>query len=355
MFFIACVLASLSGEAVAQFEQGQTAGEAARRQQALEQLRREAEQRRREDMLMFPLSTKPRDVPTLFHLGYRSGLQQLFPRYEGLPTYPSNVPGYGGYPGAAKQPGGVGAGAPGARPSDKDRWPSWIETGTGTKGRMVKSTQAVLVRLTDRVWLRATGERAFVPLAFYDRFRFLETGGQVEVRGKGEFQLVLHDGGGLRSRGPCSLEVAGLNDHTADLQISTVEKVWLTAKLRPLRVRLPDGTQLEFSSSVVHLERRGDRIRVSNAGSGPIHFSGAVGAGEITGPRFISLWVAPAKTAPLSDLLQLKGRVSQSKTGGVTTISGGDDGRVIWSGASFALGKGNSLQIQPLKSAKRQR
>ena len=62
-----------------------------------------------------------------------------------------------------------------------------------------------------------------------------------------------------------------------------------------------------------------------------------------------------AKTAPISDLLQLKGRVSQSKTGGVTTISGGDDGRVIWSGASFALGKGNSLQIQPLKSAKRQR
>ena len=91
---------------------------------------------------------------------------------------------------------------------------------------------------------------------------------------------------------------------------------------------------------------------MSNVGSGPIHFSGAVGAGEITGPRFISLWVAPAKTAPLSDSLQLKGRVSQSKTGDVTTIRGGDDGRVIWSGASFALGKGNSLQIQPLKSAK---
>jgi len=344
---LAVVLASLVGEGVGQAEWPQTAGEQARRQEALERLRREAEQRRREDMLMFPLSTMPRDLPTPFHLGYRTGLQQLFPRYEGLPTYPGNVPGYGGYPGVVGQPGAVGLGSPGIKSADKDSWPSWITP--GNKPRVVKSTQVVVVRLTDRVWMRKAGERAFVPMAYYDRFRFLETGSQVEVRGKGEYQLVMHDGAGMRSRGPCSLQINSLDESVMDLQITTVNSIWLTAKLRPVRVLLPDGTRLELSASAVHIERRGDLIRVSNAGSAPIRFAGLCGSGEIRGPRYINVWTEPSKASPLSGSLQLTGRVTQSKAGGVTTLRGGADGQVTWSGARFKLGDGASLKIQPLK------
>ncbi len=350
------ILGSLSVPAVAQF--GDSAQEQAQRQAALEEMRRRREQKRRQTQLMFPMNTAPRDAPLPFHLGYRAGLQQLFPRYEGLPTYPNNVPGYGGYPGAAKAAGkGVGpakVAVPGVRPeTPKDRWPSWIEGGTGKKGLKVKSTEGVLVRITDRVRMRDAGERAFVPLEFHDRFRFLGVGGRVEVRGKGEYQMVLHNGGSIRSRGPCSLLIAALDDTHADLQFDKAENVWLTAGARPLRVRLPDGTQLEFTAGRVQLQRRGDRIRVANDGRNPIRYAGSAGTGEIVGPRFISIWVAPPSAPPHSHPLQLTGRVSQSKSGSITTIRGGDDGRVAWSGASFALGEGASLQIQALSAVSR--
>lgn len=354
VFLIATTIALLLGESPAQRYRQQDAREQARRQKVLDQLKEREQQRRRENAMMFPQNTAPKGAPFQFQLGNRKGLQQMFPRYDGLPTYPSNVPGYGGYPGAGDKTGtGLGPGGLGVlglRPTNKDRWPSWIEGGTGAGDQKVRSNQAVLIRLTDRVWLRPSGERAFIPLAFYDRFRFMEPGSQVEVRGKGEFQLVLHDGGSLRSRGPCSLQIAGLNDESADLQLANVQNVLLTAKLRPLRVRLPDGTQLEFVSGGVHLERRGDSIRVSNAGSSPIRYNGSLGSGEILGPKFIRIWVAPPRIPPLSDALQLTGRVSQSKSGPVTTIRGGDQGRVTWSGASFVLGEGATLQLQPLKA-----
>jgi hypothetical protein len=324
-----------------------------RQQQLMERFRAESEQRRREDQMMFPRSTAPKGVSTPFHLGFRAGLQQLFPRYEGLPTYPKNVPGYGGYPAAGKGPLGFRAGAPGTRPIEKDQWPSWITSGVGVKDMKAKPTQAVLVRLTDRVWLRPVGERAFVPLAYYDRFRFVATGGRVEVRGKGEFQLALHDGGGMRSQGPCSLEVTGLNADAADLRLRTVDKVWLTARLRPLRVQLPDGTQLEFTAGLVRIDRKIDHIRVTNAGSSPIRYVGPYGSGEISGPRFINIWLAASESLAFGEALQVDGRITHSKAGKAITVRGGKGGRVVWSGASFALDTGSTLRLESLKPVRR--
>jgi hypothetical protein len=190
-------------------------------------------------------------------------------------------------------------------------------------------------------------------LAYHDRFRFLATGGRVEVRGKGEFQLALHDGGGMRSRGPCSLEVTGLSAEAADLRLMSVDKVWLTARLRPLRVQLPDGTQLEFTAGLLQIEQKSDHIRITNTGSSPIRYVGPYGSGEISGPRFITVWSATAESAAFGEALQVDGRVTQSRAGQAITVRGGKGGRVVWSGARFALDAGSTLRLEPLKPLRR--
>ena len=87
--------------------------------------------------------------------------------------------------------------------------------------------------------------------------------------------------------------------------------------------------------------------------TGHRQIAGVFGAGEILGPRYINVWVEPSTSEPLGGPLQLIGRVTQSKVGGVTTLRGGADGQVVWSGARFELGDGASLQIQPLKPVSR--
>ena len=100
-------------------------------------IRREAQRRR--DLLRelnirkhtFPYNLMPKEVPMPYHLGYRPGLQEMFPHYEGLPTYPENVPGYGAYPGAKPRPPSTRAAPPRPIEPRTGRWPSWIEGGLG--------------------------------------------------------------------------------------------------------------------------------------------------------------------------------------------------------------------------------
>ena len=89
-----------------------------------------------------------------------------------------------------------------------------------------------------------------------------------------------------------------------------------------------------------------------NAGKGVVTFSGSVGRGELKGPVFIELWTAAQTSDPLNHALRLSGDVSFEKSGRVTTVSGGNQGRVVFSGASFALPGASALEIKPLKSAK---
>jgi hypothetical protein len=300
---------------------------------------------------MFPYSALPRNAPSPFHLGDPASIQRLFPYYEGLPTYPNNVPGYGGYPGAGKTPGEIGLDRVSGLekpPVDKNRWPSWIEGGMGNDKMRATPQQAVLVRVADRVWFRAPGEPAFIPLVFYDRFRFMTVGTQVEVRGKGEFHMVLHTGGNVRSRGPCAITVTAMDTKEVGLQLDVVGKLWIKAGLRPYHVTLPDGTEFTFSDTLLYLERRGDRCRVSNLGSSPVRFAGSAGSGELDGPERLYLWMRPPGKLPLSREFQAQGDVATSRVGKVTTVRGGTGGKVTWSGAGFKVPGGSTLEIKPL-------
>ena len=325
--------------------------EQAREEMLRDRLKERQKQEERLRNLQFPYTTLPKDAPLPFHFGDQSALRRLFPAYEGLPTYPSNVPGYGGYPGATKSPDEAERqlvpALKKARP-DGDRWPSWIDGGDKFKGKATPQ-QAVLARVADRVWFRAAGEAAYIPLAFHDRFRFMALGAQVEVRGRGEFHLLMHAGGHIRSRGPCGIDVTGMTEKEVGLRIRNVAQLWLKAGLRPFHLEMPDGTTVEFADTLIRLIRSGDRVRIENLGKSAVRFAGPYGKGELSGPEFADLWVRRAKAAPLSDQLHAKGDVTTSRVADVVTVEGGADGHVSWSGAGFQVLPGSKLQIQPLK------
>ena len=208
--------------------------------------------------------------------------------------------------------------------------------------------RAVLVRVSDRVWFLDAEETAFIPLAFYDRFRFLRTGSRIEVRGRGEYQAVMYDGSSVRSNGPSSITVVHMGEQEVVLQIDNLEQMWVTAALRPTRVRLPDGTELVFVDGQIRLENLGDRFRVSNEGSSVVTYSGSAGQGELDGPQFISVWKAPPDSDALAQQLQLSGDVAMVQGVEGTEVRGGRGGAVVVTGARFAVEQGSSLVIKPL-------
>ena len=136
------------------------------------------------------------------------------------------------------------------------------------------------------------------------------------------------------------------------MQMPVVSNVWFHAKLRPVRLQLPDATELQFTDTLVHLTRRGDRCRVSNEGKSPVKYVGSAGLGELDGPVYIDVWMKPPAQPPRSDSVRLSGDVSMTQSGRKTTVRGGDNGNVEWSGASYKVGSGTTLEIQPLKRAR---
>jgi hypothetical protein len=314
-----------------------------------EQLREQAAYENRLLQFTFPYSEMPRGAPLPFQMSLGPALLQMFPYSQSQTDVGSNVAGFGGYPGA------------GARTEDlvdeplflervpvaPDRWPSWIEGGVGSEVRATPE-RAVLVRGVDRVWFLDPGEAAFIPLAHYDRFRFLRTGSRVEVRGSGEYEVVMHDSSTVRSLGLSALAVVHMDERELSLQIDVAQQLWLTARSRPMRVRLPDGTLIEFNLGQARLEDRGDRYRLSNEGSSAIAFTGSAGSGELLGAEQMSIWKAPPVADPVPGQLQLRGDTAMVEGSEEVSVRGGADGQVVVSGAVFDLGQGSTMVIRPL-------
>ncbi|MEE9127109.1 MAG: hypothetical protein V3U11_08210 [Planctomycetota bacterium] len=299
--------------------------------------------------LMFPYSAIPREAPLPFHLGFRPGLQQMFPFYQGLPTYPENVPGYGAYPGVQPTDQHAKRTAPLRPPkSREDRWPSWIEGGIGPKASKSTPTQAVLVQTSDRVWVVDPGAEAYVPLQFFDKFRFLETGSRVLVRGRGALEIYCHDGSTIRSRGPVEFAVARMNREVFDLRLDVVKQFWLRARERSVLLTLPDGTVLTALDSLLHIVERGDRVLLFNNGPGVISYQGAMGKGKLAATRYIALWLERSQGPRLGAGLEFTGDVSTVEEQNHMRVSGGSRGQVTFSGARFKLDRGEKLVLTPL-------
>lgn len=314
-----------------------------------------------------PLAPIPRFDQPIYRAGFQ-GVESVFPIYQGFPFPPVSTTtpgGFGAYPTAA-QPGA--AGQPGARrkpalggfpvlpgpkkvvDTGRPQWPSWMRVTRTAAGTFSSPERAVVARVADRVWYLAPGETAYVPLAFYDKFRLVESGSRLRVRNKGEFQVAFHDGGSLRSLGPVRLTFASLSREAAELELEELHRLWIVAKSRPLRCGLPDGSRFVVRDARVYLEHaETDRAWLLNEGPGTLEWTSPIGRRELAPGRRIDFFLAPRTRPFLPAGLVVEGAVRTERKGRVLELeSEGPRARVTWSGARFTLPPGARLRLDPL-------
>ncbi len=300
-----------------------------------------------------PLSPSAPGMSPQYRPGFQ-GLQAVVPRYPTFPTYPRGwgpAPRVGGFLPTELPTPGIGWQPEDALPESERRgWPSWIKEEIGDDVRAATPERAILARNADRIWFLSADETAFTPLAYYDKFRLVESGAVIEVRNKGEYQLVFHDGAQLRSVGACRVAVPRLAAEVAELQVRSFRRIWLSARTRPFRLLLPDGSSLEVESSQVYLERQGSRGFLHNDGPLPVQWKGRVGTVEIAPSRRIDLLLEPARKPYLSASLEVDGSVDVVRKGRMIQVTGTgrNGGYVTWSGTRIRVARGETLELDAL-------
>lgn len=291
-------------------------------------------------------------VPPPYRPGFQ-GLKSTTPMYSAFPSYPKGFgppPRVGGFlPEETRDPTMAEWSAPALPRDDRGRWPSWIETGVPNLEKSSAPERAALVRMADRVWFLAPDDTAFVPIPFYDKFRIVDSGTFVEVRNKGEFQMVFHDGAWLRSIGATSLGVPVMSSSIAELQLTAFRRLWLHAKDRTMHVLLPDGSKLELAGTKLYLEREGQRGMVFNNGPRAMRWIGRVGEREIPPAHRIEIFLEGTTAPYLAAALQLQGAVRAEPEGRDVMVRGeAGGGAVTWSGALIKVRGGTSVHLDPL-------
>ncbi len=288
---------------------------------------------------------------------YREGWQGIdssMPTHQGFPSYGVSVPSFGRYPGVGSELPGVVARPPmPVIPRDQTKtWPSWVRLPDTEKPLASLSAGAILVRQVDRVWLRDPQERAFTPLAHFDKFRLLVAGSDLRVRDGGEFPILFHDGSFLRSVGTIDMSVVDLADDAVTLKVRELRELWSTSFVRPLALQFDNGGTLGVPAgaairlSTTRLPAGTVQLRILNQGHTALIWQSPLGTVEVAAGRRIDVMLAvptgPAITLPLAH----EGRVDVRRNGRTAVVSG--DGTLVWSGVRIRLRNGERAVVDPL-------
>jgi len=281
------------------------------------------------------------------------GLTSVAPLFSVFPSYPKGYgppPRIGGFlPSEAPDPSGISWTPPALAKDHDGIWPSWIETGMPASTKAISAERAALARTSDRVWFLAPDDTAFVPLAFFDKFRLVESGSFIEVRNKGEFQVAFHDGAVIRSVGPIRLALPRLGSSLAELRLTTFRRFWLNAKVRPFVVVLPDGSRIELAGTNSYFERRGDRAVIFNHGRRAFRWVGRVGEHEVPPAHRVEIMLAGGQRPFLGSGLRMEGALNAEPDGRALAVRGGEGGgEVSWSGAKVTVPAGATVRLDPL-------
>jgi hypothetical protein len=284
------------------------------------------------------------------------GLRSIDPNFQGFPLFAPNVPGFGGYP---TFPGEI----PGARsdrvlpvlpvhrPRAPDQWPSWL-LGSMPREERALPDRAILRQIAERVWFRAADERAYVPLAFYDKLRVFYQGAAVRVNTDGKYEVLLHDSATVRNEGPSHLEVRTLSDDLAEIDVQVVEQLWVVARTRLVRLLLPDQSQLSVKGAQVYLLREHDRLHVRNIGPGKVALETAYGRLELAPANTIALMLVPPARSPIPQALTVGGTATAEAQGRRLRVSGGAEGGTVeWGGVRVRVGAGREVVLDALAGA----
>ena len=300
------------------------------------------------------LGPKPVDLLRVqMPIGHQ-GVDRSLPIFQGFPTFPSDVPGFGGYPGGKlpvpyteglSAPSLFGAGAP----QPPDRWPSWFGGDLADAPDGFTPQIALLNQFAQGVWFRLDAAAAFVPLTFYDKYRVLRRDAEVSVRHSGSFQLSFSEGSYVRCFGTTTMRLVDLDAELIEIEIRELSRVRVFGAQRPIRVRfVPGGATLDCAQAKMEFEAVGDVVVVTNHGAGTAHLETAVGNVQL--PRTHRLRIYPrCEGEVIGTDLVAEGDVTTSVDGRDLSVDvGPKGGAVSWSGARFRLPAGARLRIDPL-------
>lgn len=306
--------------------------------------------------------------------------------FRGFPVFPSALQGYGAYPTAPGAQGAAGA-APGfgsllggnrlgppvlqllpRRPplppaEPENGWPGWARLRERDPLPYAEDL-ALLVRHSERVWWRAASDEPHVPMAFHDKLRTLKAGADVEVRQAGDFELLLHDGGHVVSRGPSAMVLDKLGADEVALRFPRLTRLRLFGRERAQKVVLPDGsmllwgpppTELQGEPVDVHVEREtsepgwfGGRATITNYGLREVVFRHAFGEQTLHAGERLTFFLA-APTTDVGAALVTREIEVQRAAGTATCKAGATAGEVRWCGASFTVPAGRTLRLEALQ------
>lgn len=295
--------------------------------------------------------------------------------FQGFPVFPSQLAGYGSYPGFGLPTLGVGL-PPGPAPDEPPGWPAWARTRDKTALPFAPEL-ALLIRHADRVWQRANAEEPFVPLFFHDKLRTLEAGAAVEVRQTGEFELLLHKSTRLIARGPSGVELVKMT--AAEVQLRIVSLSWLriVVSARDHVIDLPGGSSLQIAAPAAAgaagtptflplpvpmtapmpgvtdlvLTRAAEpawlsgRATLTNLGSTDVRWRHAGGEVVLPPSHRLTFFLASGQQQ-LPAGLEVSGASSELVDGAMVCRAQGP-GRATWCGAGFELPAGAALRLDP--------
>ncbi|MCA8942986.1 MAG: hypothetical protein KDB80_10540 [Planctomycetes bacterium] len=265
-------------------------------------------------------------------------------------AFPLPSSGFGGFP-VLPPSAGIGGPLGSLPPRDPNAWPSWIavdDTIRAEEGFL--PDRAILSRSAERVWYLAPTARAFVPMSFHDKFRLISAGSRIEVRGRGEFQILFHGGATLRSRGPTALRIEELDSARIRLHLDRYKHMWITGQAAPIEIQLGSGELLTIDRTPIYLERDGDLGYLRHSGGGTLTVDSAVGTVEVPAAHRIELLAAASRTGSPMAELGAAGDVTSIQEGRILRAEGGAaGGTVVWNGAKFVVEPGVALRVDPLR------
>lgn len=288
-------------------------------------------------------------------------LQQ--PAFRGFPTFSSTL--FGAYPTGQPRGGGIGRIVPRLPLAEEmDGWPSWVKT-RGREALPHSPELALLVRHSDRVWHRASSQEPFVPLYHFDKLGTMSSGGEVQVRQTGEFELLFHQSGRLVSTGPCELRVVSMNETSVSIELDWFTAVRMFSAVREHRVHLPDGTIVVVppdpqegpppGQSVLVLQRllepdgRAGRATIFQGGDRPARVISPHGECLLENGQQCTILLQPRREDGFAAGELRTENCAAVPQGDVLQIMGGEGAAVHWSGATFRPGAGQRLLLDPMQ------
>ncbi len=282
-------------------------------------------------------------------------------QFQGFPTFPMRL--FGAYPTA----GDPAAGAPplqlpAALPPTA--WPTWLMR--RAREPLPDSPElCLLVRVSDRVWVRSAAAEPFVPLYHWDAFETLSAGHEAEIRQTGQFALLLHRSGRLMAYGPTGLRVSASTPAVCELDLHRLTRVRLECWQREHRLRLPDGSMLVVAGdpaeavtpgrAVITLQRIDDgegrpgRVELLVTGDRAVRWQQPWGETVVEPGHRAAFLLAP-RTGPAAAVAGvatdgLEASVHETQL----RASGRQGASLSWSGALFRPAAGEALRIDPLQ------